>query len=1026
MKTIMKGIAGALLAVMVCAPLLTSCYDDEALWESVGNLENSLNELKAQLDSQAEAMASLLSGGATIKSCVKQSDGSYLIILSDETKFKVLAPGANTSSLMSYVVVGGEKYWALYSSTGELVPVTDANGNNIPVSTQVNVETKDGKYIIVINGQSYETGVDAGEVVQVFQSCTPHADASGNVYAMTFTFGEGLEVTVSVDGYKGVLFRIENANSSPLVSDYYVPYGTKQTFLLDMEGVIEYAALAPSGWKAVERVDKQSGNVYLDITAPSKALVESGLAFSDGVLKVVSIIEGGDATITKLELSAEPFKTLNVSSTRFAAEPYNGVVKYVYGLMEQDGYDEAAILAEVEKIITTSADLPAGYGVAESSVNLPIASVLGSALNPEKRYFLFVIPALYDVYLESVYYIDPSMLKTFDVGAIIATMSEPVASLIDAEISVEIIGTDKMWAGTALKSDDLFAEIIYSIVNGIADPYTEGLVYNGPASAYPVASANADVDFAPGTTYVTWCVPFDPDKTTYTEEDIVYREFTTSPLTSGGTLSLVAGEATVTAGSISIPLSSEGAKMIYYAFLTEDEGKRLGSTTGMDENKFNLLIKSENCTLVKADETVAYVEGLVPESTMWLYAVAVGADGKYGTVNCQSATLEKVKFNALTVAYDSWDVGADKIEYQVSVTGGTATDYIYWIGTTVDPLWVKCGKDRKVLEKYMAVYPEDDAIARVMRANGPVSEDGKITITGLRMEEEYIMMILAKDETGAYSKGAYKLLTTLAADLGVVVTTGSDKWNEEKANIKIDWIKEGFQAAASQAMMARYAFNFSCPQDYTAFILCASETYFDDAGFTKMSQIMIEIENYCSRKYDDGRTPFINGEYALEPDYYKEGELRGGQMMNVVDFYVHGLPTMGFATYFAPDSHGDGNCIYWENGHDANYQRALDMIASYKTLAKYEARAAAFGLKGQEASDWAKALLEAYLPYYENAEPLIYFNNGEPLYMMNPYAMGIDDKGAVPDRVIVMLKDREGKYFEPMYFEVPNYFETEE
>ena len=103
----------------------------------------------------------------------------------------------------------------------------------------------------------------------------------------------------------------------------------------------------------------------------------------------------------------------------------------------------------------------------------------------------------------------------------------------------------------------------------------------------------------------------------------------------------------------------------------------------------------------------------------------------------------------------------------------------------------------------------------------------------------------------------------------------------------------------------------------------------------------------------------------------------------------------------------------------------MDLIEEYKTISKYEARAAAFGLKGQEASAWAQALLEAYLPYYENAEPLIYVNNGEPLYMMNPYAMGINDKGELPDRVVVMLKDLQGNYFEPMYFEVPNYFEAE-
>ena len=1024
MKKLMKGFAGALLALAVSAPVLTSCFDDTDIWEAMGELTDRVEKLEADLQAQANAIATLLSDGSTVAKCDKQKDGSYLVTLSDGTKFKVMPESTNYSALMTYVVEGGDKYWAVYGPSGEAEVLKDASGKSIPVSTPVDVVVKDRVYYIVINGVEYPTGYDVEDMVQVYESCTPHTDASGNVYALTFSFGEGLNVTVSVDGYKGVLFKIENASNATLVTDYYIPYGTTQRFLIDMDGVIEYAALAPAGWKVVERQDSQSGNTYLDITAPSKALVESGAGFEGGDLKAVAIIEGGDATITKLTLSAEPFKTLNVSSTRLSVEPYTGVVKYVYGVVAEDAYNKNTVVSEIEKILA-GGDAPAGYSVAESAVNLTMSEIMGSDLDPEKRYILFIIPALYDMNADMPYYIEPSMLLTYNFGAILTTMSEPVPSLFDAEFSMEVIGTDKIWAGTALKSDDLFSNLLYSISNGIMEPYTTGLTYQGLASQFPVEGANDDVVFAPGTTYVVWCVPFDPEKTTYTEDDIVYKEFTTNPLVSGGTLVLEASDPKVSSSEISVDLSSEGAEMIYYAFLTDDEGRQLGATSEgtNDKYKFESLIKSDNCTIVKGDNAVATISHIQPESTMWLYATAVDAEGKYGTVKCIKATLEKVKFNTLTVSYDSWEVGSDEIEYKVSVTGGTPTGYLYWIGTTMDPLWVKCGKTRQGLEKYMATYPDDEAIAKIMRANGEVAEDGTIKITGLRMEETYVMMVLAQDETGAYSKGAYKQLTTLAADLGVIRTEGSELWNTAKDQIQFEWIQEAFQPAANQAMMARYAFNFYCPQDYTAYILCASDTYFEDAGFTKVSQIMIEIENYCSRRYDDGRTPFENGQYACEPDYYKDGELREGQMMNVVDFYVHGLPTMGFATYFAPGSHGDGNCIYWEDGHDVNYQRALDLIEEYKTISKYEERAKAFGLKGQEAADWAAALLEAYLPYYENAEPLIYFNEGGPLYMMNPYAMGVDDKGELHDAVVVMLKDREGNYFEPMYFPVPNYFE---
>ena len=82
-----------------------------------------------------------------------------------------------------------------------------------------------------------------------------------------------------------------------------------------------------------------------------------------------------------------------------------------------------------------------------------------------------------------------------------------------------------------------------------------------------------------------------------------------------------------------------------------------------------------------------------------------------------------------------------------------------------------------------------------------------------------------------------------------------------------------------------------------------------------------------------------------------------------------------------------------------------------------------FGLKGDEATTWANALLEAYKGYYLNSKPQLYINDGSPLRMSNPYATGVNEDGEIPDRVIVMLKDKDGNYFEPMYFEVPPYFE---
>ena len=226
-------------------------------------------------------------------------------------------------------------------------------------------------------------------------------------------------------------------------------------------------------------------------------------------------------------------------------------------------------------------------------------------------------------------------------------------------------------------------------------------------------------------------------------------------------------------------------------------------------------------------------------------------------------------------------------------------------------------------------------------------------------------------------------------------------------------------------MMAFYAFNFSCQTDLTAFVLCGSENYFSSAGITKMEHIMIEIENYVGRCYADGKTPIVDDQLAEEPDYYKNGVLKKGQLMNVYNFYVHGNPENGFATYFAEGSHGEGNCIYWGKGICEKYKEYEESIAYYNTLAPWLAKAKQFELTGAEADAWAQDLLEAYSVYYKDAKPIVYENTGAPLKITSPYATGKNEDGVIPDRVIVMFKDLQGNYYEPMYFEVPDYFTKE-
>ena len=1021
MKNWMKIFVRSLLCVSLAIPAFTSCYDDSALWDKVNDMEARLNELEVEMTSQVEAMQALLSNGATLTSCKKNSDGSYTVTLSDGTKFKVLPEGTDFSSLVSVMVVDGKKCWATYDSSGNAVALTDASGKAIPVSVEVSVKIKDGVYCLVINGKEYETGYDAEDVVQVFSSCTPLTDASGNVYAVKFTFGEGMETTVALDGYKGVIFKLSSINNT-VISEYYVDYGQTQSFLMDMQGVVDYVMQVPDGWRVKEVVEELTGETYLKVTAPSAETVALGAAVAEGDLKVVSVVEGGKAAISKIFLSTDPFKTYEVSALKAVIEPYTGIQKFAYGMMLTEEFDESQVVAKVNEILTSSTELPEGYFISEKVLDKTLAEIYGQELVSEISYVFWAVPVLYNEgtdEVEACFYAEEEMLRTLVLNPMAITMKVYDITPVDANVSVAINGSDYAYAGVAEMTEDALEEIVYMVNNGVFEP-TDLIQYAGSASCFP--DGEKSINMNPDTEYIVWVIPVDEDKEAYTVSDLVYESFKTKAVVSGGSVVLSAGDFKTSASSISVSLEAEDAAIIYYTFMNDDDGKRY--STSSNETKMSKLCESESFVEVRDDVAFAEIKGLHPGSTYWLYAVAVGNDGGYGEVVCKSAETDEVSFNSLSLTVEEVSIKSDEATLKVTVSGGDAVDYIYWAGYEKDAFWSSsefCDQSKTTAQKYMAANPDAEQITAVMRRNGAVSEDGTIKLNELSMSTNYVFLVLAKDAEGKFSKAGYKKFTTLAADLGDLVQEGTDKWNETKGKINIDWIEEAFYTPENSNLSASYAFNYSGPTDLTAFIICASDSYFEGMNMTAVEEKIVYVENYASRKYDNGYVPYKDGEMMTEPDYYKDGELKKGQLMNVYDYYVHGLPSLGFVTYFASGDH-DGNCIYWEDERCTYYERALERIAAHNTLAPYRDRAAMFGLSGDEAEAWAEALLEAYKPFYENAEPIMFVNDGASLRVTYPYASGLDDEGNVVDRVVVVLRDKQGNYYAPMTFEVPNYF----
>ena len=331
------------------------------------------------------------------------------------------------------------------------------------------------------------------------------------------------------------------------------------------------------------------------------------------------------------------------------------------------------------------------------------------------------------------------------------------------------------------------------------------------------------------------------------------------------------------------------------------------------------------------------------------------------------------------------------------------------------------------IQKRLALYPNDSEFQRI-KYNHPI-EDGVLTMTDLKGETEHHLVILAQTADGSYSKAKHVTFTTLAVDLGTVVVEGSAEWEQAKSQVEIKWNQNSFILSENSDMPAFYSFEFKCPTNLTAYVLCMSEGYFEDnPEIESVEDRIIDIEAQCSRKYDAGKVAIgPDGELLSEPDWVDDdGVTHEGTLLNVYDFYVHGYPTNGFATYFAADSHKMGNCTAWEGGACYNYNYALEAITKRHSVEYFKdyvrRNRASFCKTEATINKVAQDLFDAYYPYYKDATPLIYINDGSYLHMENHYASGPNDEDEVIDDVFVVLKDAQGNYYHPMKFDVPNYF----
>lgn len=968
-KSILKV---ACLAVLAGPFMVSSCtetiieehyyendYDDSGIWDQLNALIGQVYNLEQKMNSEIKTLKDLLKGKIFITDVKNDVSSGLTIVELSNGETLVLFPEKDMKSYVTYITLSdGVTYWAYIDEYGNKQLFLDENGEAVPVyGNTPEVIEKDGDTYLVIGGVEYP--LSGNSVFSDYELITD--ELTGEVYAVTFTFGEDMSFTVTVDGAAGFHFVRPAGWSTVIISDYFVPVGSTERIQVDAKGVVDYVLQIPDGWRVKEFKDPYMGSLYFDVTAPSAELINSGVAAADGDLKVVAVLEGGKATVSKLYLSTAPFKEFSVSLAGANVKMYNGLQKFVYGICLESEYDEVSFIETAQELLTAYS-YPAGFGVSDVDFEyLPLEEVAREALVPGQKYVFWALPALYYQTDEDAgYYVKEGTFQKVPFKYASLSFEIGRESFRDAELVMEAKGIEAYYTEVLPKSDFLLEDVLFYLNNGFYEERTEPMSYTGSVFSFAVAYPE------PSTEYVAWIAVAEDGKT-YTEGDVIVREFSTLNLTPGSDVKVQA-VLEPAATNVTAIFEAVGAETIYYAFLTTSEAKKHTDEAA----KANYLFEKGRYTSDDAGVTESSLFNikLKPEADVVFWAVATDDEGKYGEVLAMECKTTPIKYNDMKVEISLAYNDPNDVQLNISTKGGEPVEYLYWIGKTADNTWKSpnyLGGSAETAQVYMYLNPTYSRFADIA-ARYPI-EDGLIKMTDLTPGANYVIVAMAKDAAGLYSKATEFRFVPRSVGLGNVVTADNPEW--EKARPSIEWIRSRF-IQSTGTLSGAYAFNITIPEGFSAYVLAGTDSYLNNGDET------VELT------VDDKITTII--QYVDKPrDWH----------LTVSEDWV--WPHIGFEHYHS--HHGAplwGNSVIWasEEYHDSRcscggtYVEVRDMQG-----------------------------------YQVEVTHLININDGNPIEFRQPQAIASTQE--VIDKVFVVCQDTDGNCYEPFVIDVPvEYFQN--
>ena len=723
-----------ILAVAAVCSLLPSCtkenpFDDTEIWEAIEALKTRIAAVEKSVAENVSAIQSMISVGSIASWEYDAKTGKGTITLVDGKKITVNQTTKGYSLITVEKDSEGNYYWAICKD-GVSSPL-EIDGKKVPVTVTPALKISDeNEWLISVDGG--KTWVKTGILYQDSEQKPEAPDTPVEPETPEVVFfqdvkmeGEYLVLTLA-DGTPVKVAVVGEATFTAAAETLWFSRASMQkSVAVEMLNVKAFTITEkPEGWKV------SMDDSYIYVTSPA----DFTTAPKTGTVKALAVFENGSPEILQLSVAYEPM---------FKISYVNGVVSVT--LSENTGEDFNGYVLKAWKKADYSLE------VAISALNADAAShVLYEGSN---SYSLSDLVADYDEAEDYVVIAAPYLPGLQVVQGALSYTADDIQA-------ITCRGLGQPWTFSNVKYDsaELYAvmdeegffggffsladwtnygrdNFLETLATGVATPYTI-TTYKGPANAFPTGEVYSNI--IPATEYVVWYLPVNESEV-YTADDFILYTFTTPEISFDS--SIAAPQAVTrdvtTSGFTADVTPAAGAYKTYASII------KSAAIPETEQELVTYLINAGNSSAGAEVNTITSAS-FTPEDQVYLVAVSVTEDGKYGNITKTEVKLKELVFT--------------------SELGVEVTDIQYGLGDVTLSLSFKGDAENLIYSAATYTYYEDESMQKLMALNqlGSATSvkieklDGKnqqiwIHLTGLTLGAEHTFYAVVTDAEGRSS-----------------------------------------------------------------------------------------------------------------------------------------------------------------------------------------------------------------------------------------------------------------------------------